>query len=440
LNLQINNRLQIIGSAHQAVRMVCTNSVAISENVCAYVSGIRIGVNRIEGDFEPGDIIEYPISYLPWVDLPTDVRFVSEHTGQEIAEAFRIATHDEAIALVGMGESLIQNVVIDQGMIRGVVVNRVNGLLRPQMFARINGIVPRMITVEQPRLLDDGGASFQFSAQLNPADLGENGLTAEIFLLGQDAPLTSVSYRRADIDDLTKRIVEFEARLAQVTQSTGLRFNTMNHEVQQSLKVMQQRIDAFIEYAASFMFDRVATSQVPMLPDASPLPPNLRKKVDSFLAAVRDADAAQGQRAKRAEPTVTVPIASSLFSFGWHDIEKENDVSFRRMADIAVVMNPFPDRRVESVQMTVFNREGVESLQPSIRAAFDGMPVVCTVERGTRKSNATRIRVVAGEDGSPAECRALNLVNMLTNVTSGRNQRSGQGSLAISALTFTYAG
>ena len=271
MNVQVNNRLQIIGSAHQAVRMVCTNSVAISEDICAYVSGIRIGINRIEGDFEPGDIIEYPIAYLPWVDLPADVRFVSEHTGQEIAEAFRIATHDDAIALVGMGESVIQNVVIDQGMIRGVVVNRVNGLLRPQMFARINGVIPRVITVEQPRLLDDGGASFQFSAQLNPADLGENGLTAEIFLLGQDAPLTSVSYRRADIDDVTKRIVEFEARLAQVSQSTTLRFNAMNHELKQSLEVMQQRIDAFIEYAASFMFDRIATSEVPRLPDAPPL-------------------------------------------------------------------------------------------------------------------------------------------------------------------------
>jgi hypothetical protein len=437
LNVQLHSRLHIIGSAHQAVRMVCTNSVAISEDVCAYVSGIRIGVNRIEGDFEPGDIIEYPISYLPWVELPADVRFVSEHSGQEVSEPFRITTHDEAIALVGMGESVVQNVIIDQGMIRGVVVNRVNGLMRPQMFARINGVVPRMITVEQPRLLDDGGASFQFSAQLNPADLGENGLTAEIFLLGQDAPLTSVSYRRADIDDLTKRIVEFEARLAQVSQSIGLRFNTMNHELKQSLDMMQQRIDAFIEYAASFMFDRVATSQVAMLPDASPLPPDLRKKVDSFLAVVRDADGTQAQRGKRAEPNVTVPLESPFFSFGWHGVEKDKDISFRSMTDIAVVLNPYPDRPVANVELTLFNPDGADPLPPSIRAAFDGMAAMCTTERGKRKSSASRIRIVPADQENAAECRALNIVNMRT--ASGQNQRSKQGALAISALTFTYA-
>jgi hypothetical protein len=129
-----------------------------------------------------------------------------------------------------------------------------------------------------------------------------------------------------------------------------------------------------------------------------------------------------------------------LFSFGWHDVEKEDDVSFRRMTDISVVLNPYPDRPVESVQMTLFNRDGAESSPPSIRAAFDRMPVECTIERGKRKGNASRIRIVPAEEGRAAECRALHLVNMLTSVTSGPNQGSGQGSLAISALTFSYAG
>jgi hypothetical protein len=437
LSIEVDTRLQILGAAHQAVRMVCTNAVALREDVCAYVCGIRIGVNRIEGDFEPGDIIEYPIPYLPWVDLPADVRFVSENTGKEIAEAFRITTHDEAIALVGMGEAVIQNVVIDQGMIRGVVVNRVNGLLRPQMFARINGVIPRVIAVDQPRLLDDGGASFQFSAQLTPADLGENGLTAEIFLLGQDTPLTSISYRRADIDDLTKRIVEFEARLAQVSQSTTLRFNSMNNELKQSLDVMRQRIDAFIEYAASFMFDRIATTEVPALPDAAPLSPELRKKVDSFLATVNDAESIQERRGKRADPTVTVPLRSSLFSFGWLDVEEDNGVPYRRMSDIAVVLNPHPDRPIANVQMTLVGPDG--SGQPSLRAAFDGAPAVCTVERGKRKSGGCRILIAPAEEGQPKTSRALSLANMLTS-GSVRDARPKLGLVAISELTFAYSG
>ena len=432
MNIHVETRLQIIGSVYQAVRMVCTNSISMSESVCAYVSGIRIGSNRIEGKFEPGDIIEYPISYLPWVDLPADVRFVSEHTGQDVAEAFRITTHDEAIALVGMGEAVIQNIVIDQGMIRGVVVNRVNGLLRPQMFARINGVVPRIITVEQPRLLEDGGASFQFSAQLNPADLGENGLTAEIFLLGQDTPLTSISYRRADVDDITKRIVEFEARLAQVSQSIGYRFNSMNHETKQALDVMRQRVDAFIEYTASFLFDRVAASEVPTLPDARPLSSELRKKVDAFLAIVRDV----GSGRDRTDQRVTVPLKSSVFSFGWHDVEEETGISYRRMSDIAVLLNPQPDRPLANVRITLFSPDG--AAQPSLRAAFDGVPAVCTFEHEKSKSNGCSIQIAPAEEGKATTTRALSLVNMLTTAASSRDTQ--RGLVAISELSFDYAG
>lgn len=436
-NLHASSNLQIIGSTHQAVRMICSNAVSISEDVCAYVSGIRIGVNRVEGEFEPGDIIEYPISYLPWVDLPVDVRFVSERTGQEVADPFRISTHDDAVALVGMGEAVIQSVAIDQGMIRGLVVNRVNGLLRPQMFARINGVLPRAITVEPPRLLDDGGASFQFSAQLHPSDLGENGLTAEIFLLGKDTPLTSIAFRRADVDDLTKRIVEFEARMAQITQSTALRFKTMSNETTQRLDMLQQRIDSFIEYSASFMFDRVAATEVASAPGAEPLDEALRGKVDAFLDLVRT-----GGASRIASPpgpvSVSVPLASGAFSFGWHDVEEEGGTAFRWMSDNAVIFNPQPDRPVSEVRIALSAVHGTS--QPVIRAAFDQTPVALVIERAKKKAAGWRIILVPPEEGAAATFHALSLASMLNAPPAriaGRSAR--QISVAVSELVFVYA-
>jgi hypothetical protein len=420
--------MQVIGSAYQAVRMVCTNSLTMSEDVCAYVLGIKVASNRIEGEFEPGDIIEYPISYLPWVELPAEVRFVSERTGQEIAEPFHIRTHDEAIALVGIGEAVIQTVAIDQGMIRGVVVNRVNGLLRPQMFARINGLVPRTIAVEQPRLLDDGGASFQFSAQLLPADLGENGLTAEIFLLGQDRPLTSIAFRRADVDDLTKRIVEFDARLAQLSQSTEFRFKTSGQEMQVAINVMQQRIDAFIEYAASFMFDRIAASSIPTVPGEVPLSPELNAKVVSFLGAVNGS----AQSTNEMQASVNVPLASHGFSFGWSEVEDEGGLALRRMQDNAVVFNPYPDRLVAEIRMMLWTLEG--AAQPSLRAAFDAMPAAFNIERGKRKGDRWLARITPTEGEPPMQCTALSLLNMMP--ASGSRT---DGKVAVADLTFIYA-
>lgn len=432
MSVDAESRLQIVGGAHQAVRMICASALSMSDDVCAYVSGIRIGVNRVEGEFEPGDVIEYPISYLPWVELPAEVRFVSERTGREVADPFRIATHDDAVALVGIGEAVVQNVEIAQGMIRGLVINRVNGLLRPQMFARINGVVPRIITVEQPRLLDDGGASFQFSAQLHPADLGENGLTAEIFLLGQDRPLTSIAFRRADVDDLTRRIVEFDARLAQMSQSTTFRLKTASHEVAQRLDVMQQRIDAFIEYAASFMFDRVAATEVPSLPDAPALSPENRRKVEAFLAIVRGEGESAGSAAPAAE--ASPPLDSAFFSFGWRDIEQENGAPVRWMADNAVVFNPQPDRHVQEVRIAF--HPASDSAKPAFRAAFDGAPAACGVERAKKKDGLWRMRVALPEGGA-APCRALSLAN-LTSFSPADASRKRAGSIAVSEITFVY--
>lgn len=435
MTVEVESRLQIIGATHQAVRMICANALALSEDVCAYVSGIRIGVNRVEGEFEPGDVIEYPIAYLPWVDLPADVRFVSERTGREVADPFRIATHDDAVALVGIGEAVVQNVEIAQGMIRGLVINRVNGLLRPQMFARINGVVPRVITVEQPRLLDDGGASFQFSAQLHPADLGENGLTAEIFLLGQDRPLTSIAFRRADVDDLSKRIVEFEARLAQMSQSTTFRLKTANHEVKQRLDMMQQRIDSFIEYAASFMFDRIAATEVKTLPDAPPLSPEHRKKVDAFLAIVRDGDSPDAAPQRSGEMTATAPLDAALFSFGWRDVEQDNGVPVRWMTDNAVVFNPQADRTVAEVRIAFSTAGGLN--QPAFRASFDGAPATCAIERSKKKGNSWRLRLTP-VSGESANCRALSLAN-LAPAPASDPQRKSPGAIAVTELTFVYA-
>lgn len=433
MNISIAPPMQVIGSAYQAVRMVCTNSLSMSEDVCAYVLGIKVGSSRIEGSFEPGDIIEYPISYLPWVELPAEVRFVSEQTGREIGEPFHIRSHDEAIALVGIGEAVIQTVAIDHGMIRGVVVNRINGLLRPQMFARINGLVPRTITVEQPRLLDDGGASFQFSAQLLPADLGENGLTAEIFLLGQDRPLTSVAFRRADVDDLTKRIVEFDARLAQLSQSMEFRFKTSGQEMQAAINVMQQRIDAFIEYAASFMFDRIAATAVPTVPGEAPLSPELKAKVESFLGAVNGSV----QSTSELRASVNVPLASHGFSFGWGEIENEGGLALRRMQDNAVVFNPYPDRLVAEVRMMLWTPEG--AAQPSLRAAFDSTSVTLDIERGKRKGDRWLARVRPA-DGEPSmQCTALSLLNMIPATGTRADARRLEGTVAVSDLTFIYS-
>jgi hypothetical protein len=435
-------KLRVNGSVFRALRLSCLTSFSMNEDVAAYLCGIRIGLNRVEGAFELGDVIEFPIDYLPWVELPADIRLVLERDGSEITAPFRLATRDQAVALVGMGEVRIENLTIEQGMIRGVAVNRVNGLLHPQMFARINGLVPRTISVEPPRLLDDGGASFQFVAQLHPADLGDNGLTAEIFLIGQDAPLTSIAFRRADVDDLTKRIVEFEAQLSQVSQSTAFKFKTLNSDVTARMDLLQQRIDAFIEYAASFMFDRVAATEVQTQPGAPPLPPRLQAKIDAFRQIVHAGAPRSGETAtsEAAPRNVQVALRSPSYSYGWYDVEDESGVEFRWMAGEAMIFNPHPEREVVEAIVSLVGVYGAE--KPLVRATFDSRPVNVLAERGKTRKAPWRLRLSVGSDQAGMTCQALSLSSMLTSSPAHveGNSDSRMLSIAVSEVVFVYAG
>lgn len=238
---------EVIGTAYQTIRLACPEVIEVSDEVVAYLCGIELGRNRIEGYFEAGDEIEFPIEYLPWVELPAQIHLVAAGTGADICEPIQLATHDQAIALVGLGETRIGNLAIEQGLLRGVAINRTNGLLQPQMFARINGVLPRPISIDPPRLLDDGGAQFRFAAQLHPTDLIENGMTVDVFLIGVETPLASIAFRRADVDDMARRVVELEAQLEQVKTTAAFRVSSLNSEITARLDAMQQRIDTFIE-------------------------------------------------------------------------------------------------------------------------------------------------------------------------------------------------
>ena len=436
-------KVEAIGTAFQAVRLSCLVSFEMKEEIAAYVCGIRIGQSRVEGRFKPGDIIEFPVDYLPWIELPTEIHLVGMRTSEDICPPIPLRTHEQAIALIGMGKTEIESLTVDQGMLRGLATNRVNGLIRPHMFARINGLVPRAISVEPPRLLDSGGASFQFAAQLHPADLVENGLTADIFMVGIETPLASIAYRRADVDDLSKRIVELEAQLAQSKTSTAFKFHTLNSDVTARMDVMQERIDTFIEYAASFMFDRVAAVEVQTQPGVEPMPPERRAKVDAFLDIVRHGVGVRtsaGAVAAEPETTVAVPLRSVEFSYGWYDVEEESGREFRWMAADAIVFNPAPDRLVKEVRVAVAAVYGAD--RPMIRGAFDTKPATVAILKGDRERGGPWIiRFTAPPGQTEINCQTLNLTSLLASspARADGGHDSRMLSIAVTGITFEFA-
>ena len=258
--------IRSVGIAFQTIRMTCVGDAELDDVVVAYINGIKVGENYISGVFHAGEVIEYPIQYLPYIDLPGEIRFARLQDGSEVVSPLTLKTREDAIALVGLGDVKIESLAIEYGVVRGVAVNRVNGLLQPEMFARINGVVPRGVIVDHHRLLDDGGASFQFSVRLEAQDLAENGLSVDIYVVGKDGPLSSITYRRADPDDALRRIIQLESRLDQNQQATGYQIQALDNEITARIGLLEDRIDAFIEYSASLLFDRIAATPVRDVP------------------------------------------------------------------------------------------------------------------------------------------------------------------------------
>lgn len=436
---------EVIGTAYRAIRLACPEVVDVSDDVVAYLCGIELGRNRIEGRFDAGDVIEFPIEYLPWVELPAQIHLVAAETGADICEPIQLASHDQAVALVGLGETKLDNLVIEQGLLRGVAINRTNGLLQPQMFARINGVLPRPISIDPPRLLDDGGAQFRFAAQLHSTDLIENGMTVDIFQIGIDTPLASIAFRRADIDDMARRVVELEAQLEQVKTTAAFRISSLNSEITARLDAMQQRIDTFIEYAGSFIFDRIAAAHVPTQAGAEPLSSEHQQKIDSFLAIVRGTGTADGKLPAQSDgPSpadhALVPPTSLSFSYGWYDVEEAEGRQFRWMGGDAIIANPHPSLPVRAVTIDVHAVFSAE--QPIIRAAFDTKPARVTVGRApSGNGRGWQLKLTPPRQQKSAECMAINLASLVS--ASPVQARTGHDSrilsIAVTGATFQYA-
>jgi hypothetical protein len=70
----------------------------------------------------------------------------------------------------------------------------------PVLYAQINGTGARIVTVEPPIALPEGGCAFRFALPIHPTDLTESGLSVMLMLVGQEAPIGSFAWTRRGID------------------------------------------------------------------------------------------------------------------------------------------------------------------------------------------------------------------------------------------------
>lgn len=192
--------------------------------------------------------------------------------------------------------------------------------------------------------------------------------------------------------------------------------------MQRRLAIQQERIDAFVEAAATLLLDRLA-------PDAAA--PALRGLV--AMAADAVPEPVPAPLAERAE----VMPASPHFGFGWHAPEQDGAGEFRWMAGLGLLGNPAPHRPVAAVTLAIRHVYGAP--EPVLRAGFDGL--ACEVAVRAEGPGCFAARITPPAPGEALPCLMLRLDSPHAGSPAG-DGASGDArvlSIAVAQATFDYA-
>jgi len=402
--------LQQVSPLPRCLRITFGAPCAIPGNIDILVRGIQVSSTPAGRRFEPGEHIDLPVHYFPNVQLPAHLRICSGDT--EIAAPVTIKSSEDVMALIGQGEIKATNLSLEAGLLRGTLLLHGNAVSIPHAYVRLNDVVIRSVVVEPPVARDTGGAACRFAVPIRPADFVESGLCIDLHVSGIDYPLANFSYVRGDRSTEAQRLLKLEEEMRQLQKSATAQVEMLSANFQRRLTVQQERVDAFIEYATSIVLDNFANAF------------ELKSDPAVFLQALTEArsrtvggEAAQVQ--VQAIHNAEAKVDSSLFAFGWYDLEHNEHGPFRWMGQTALVNNPYPNLPIARVDFLISQIYG--AAEPLLRATADDVEfnvatskfgghflVSFSAPPGTQEVYAQSIRVESFHASCPATDEGTN--------------------------------
>ncbi|WP_132283931.1 hypothetical protein [Roseicella aquatilis] len=385
--------------------------------------GIQVGQLRLRRAVAAGEVVEIPVARLPRVPLPAELRLSAALDGPDLATPWRIETAEVAPAILGAPDIRVEDLHLDHGVLRGTGRETRNGLIEPVLFARINDSRARIVTVEPPVGLPEGGCAFRFALPLQPADMTSAGLSVQLYLVGQDTPVASFAWTAQGAGEAEQRVVALEARLRQVEEESSATQQTLQAALRQQLSLQQERIDAFIAAASTLLLDRLAAEpgreQDALRALLETAGPGLGAAVDLDLSAQR----------------IEVPPEAGIFGTGWHREEIYGAEAFRWMSGRGLLLNPAPERPVAAVTLQVCHL--YRAAAPALSARFEEAAAEVAVAPTPGGGHSIRLAPV----GDPRPARLLRLQSL----TGGSPAEDGVStdrrmlSFAVSRVVFDYA-
>ncbi|TXN43411.1 hypothetical protein [Methylobacterium sp. WL7] len=335
-------------SAANAGRVVLTalKDFQLTGHVLALVDGIEVGRSRGRSSYAEGDEVEILIQRFPFVGLPNRVRFSSEE-GFDLAEPLTVGSPSDAARLAGPGELSCHGLKIENGVLTGQVINKLNGLATPVLIAKINGVF-RQVQVGQPRLRDEGGSLYKLSVSLAAEDLTDIGMTLAIFSLPDFEPIGNVHFSRVERDVIVDAVAKLDQRISQLDFKAKIDAAGNLRILEEAVERQQMRLSDAIEYFSVLVHDH-----------RNPPPGDVKaaEEINRTIRSFYETMAASEKAAKRRSAADILTLAPDHAAYGddWHGLEFIGGRPSRWMPGSATIYNPSAERRVSSVFLSVLD-------------------------------------------------------------------------------------
>ena len=399
------------------VRLECRVPCALDGVVTAYVNGVVLGEIKVERTFYSSEYFFVPVTYFPCIELPANVHFMLE--AAEIASPLVIHSTEDVMAMIGPGEFTVEDLHLEGGLLRGVVINTTNGVFMPSAFVKLNGLIVRSAILEPPRLRNTSGTSSKLAVPIRSSDFLNDGLLVEVHLAGVDHPVASFAYRRETLSGEGERLIKVSERLRQLEKSSVMQVELLKAAVEQRLNIQQERLDAFIEYAMALILDNLAG------PVGRGDPAALSNAIKQLRAINMRVESKTAPVIKPA--SIAVPLDSPGFAVGWYDVEANDAGAFRWMSQNGLVRNPDVSRPISDVRITISQVYG--SPAPTLQAFLDDQELLAS----TRREGAVFVVTLKPPPGVLASGESLMLKSFAVGCPATDEGTSDNRLLSISA-------
>lgn len=310
----------------------------------AYVRGVALGdpVTITDGDSR----VRVPVVRFPHVDFPAEIR-IGWADGRDAVTPIRVDGPDVVATLIGQGDLTEVAVQFRNGLIIGTARNRANGVTVPMLIGRVNGTLLRTVDTRLSGADDTGGSEVRFTLPVEASDFSDRGASFEIL----HAPSLECIWRSvlAPADTVMSGGIVTDIRLSEAERK--LADASLALETKLNAKIARQ----------NRLIEDISAHLLSLLGDGSADPREQARQLIARTGMTSIADASVG----------VVGALSPYLGWGWSDAELSSDrIEQRRMGAAATVLNPYPDRAVATIAITV--TEGSPEALAALSAQIDG--------------------------------------------------------------------